>query len=163
MIEGIIFACFMLPMVTMGSMDVRSEHNLIIDICSQLWNCIVYLIYLGMLLSCFICHIVYFVRVSKNDISGYNCSDDITNEVIKKGIKDSTRNIIYIKVNFYLELVLVVGNVLAVIMNVIIDKYTEKSHGESDKSEKSKTSNDINEKTETKSNEVPLVTYPNPT
>ena len=100
---------------------------------------------MAIFLSCFICHIVYFVRVSKNDISGYNCSDDITNEVIKKGIKDSTRNIIYIKVNFYLDLVLVLGNILEVIINIIIDKYTEKSPDESDKSEKSKTNNDINE------------------
>ena len=166
MIEGIIFACFMLPMVTMGSMDVRSEHNLIIDICSQLWNCIVYLIYIGMLLSCFICHIVYFVRVSKNDISGYNCSDDITNEIIRKGIEDSTRNIIYIKVNFYLELALFVGNVLAVIINIIMDKCKGNSVVENDKSENNKINNDINEKAETKNNEnneIPLVTYSIPT
>ena len=136
------------------------------DLCSQCWNCVIYLIYMGMFLSCFICHIVYFVRVSKNDISGYNCSDDITNEIIRKGIEDSTRNIMYIKVNFYLELALFVGNVLAVIINVIMDKCKGNSVVENDKSEKSKINNDINEKAETKnneSNEIPLVTYSIPT
>ena len=47
-------------------------------------HCCFYTIYMGMIISCFICQIVFLIRIIKNDISDYNCSDSITNEVIRK-------------------------------------------------------------------------------
>ena len=35
-------------------------------------------------------------RIKKYDVTGYDCSDSITNELIKKGIEDNSKQIKYI-------------------------------------------------------------------
>ena len=51
-----------------------------------------------MFISCFICQIVFFYRIKKYNITGYNCSDSITNELIRKGTADNEKQILYITI-----------------------------------------------------------------
>ena len=62
--------------------------------------CIFYCIYMAMFISCFICQIVFFYRIKKYNITGYNCSDSMTNELIRKGTEDNEKQILYITINF---------------------------------------------------------------
>ena len=138
---------------------------------SETRNCIIYLIYIGLFLSCFICHTVFYIMAVKNDLTGYNCSDEITNEVIRKGFEDSTKNIINIKINYYLEIVLFVCNVFAIIISVIMDKKIRYKSDEDGKSKEKReeeeeegedVDDDMNEKSETKNTGVPLISYETP-
>ena len=39
----------------------------------------------------------------QNDVSDYNCSDSITNEIIRKENEFTKRNIIYTKINLFID------------------------------------------------------------
>ena len=84
--------------------------------------CCFYTIYMGMIISCFICQIVFLIRIIKNDISDYNCSDSITNEVIRKETIFIKTNINYIKINLILDFSILIGNDLAIIIGLILEK-----------------------------------------
>ena len=79
-------------------------------------------IYMGMLISCIICQIVFLVRIIQNDFSNYNCSDSITNEVIKKEAEPLKRNIVYIEINLILDLFIFSANCLAMIIGLILER-----------------------------------------
>ena len=132
------------------------------ELCSPIFYSISYLVYIVIILSCFICYTVFFARVVNNDLTGYNCSDTITNEVIRKGFEDSANNIYYIKINYYLELVCIVINILAIFIAYYLDKKKKAEPVKSKEESKEKENDDFNEKAETKTSEVPLMTYPTP-
>ena len=73
-----------------------------------------------MLIPCFICHIVYLYRIEKSNIAGYNCSDSITNELIRKGTEDNSKMIIYIKINLYLDLFQIALNCLVILIGLCL-------------------------------------------
>ena len=110
---------------------------------------------------CNICHIVAYVRVTRNDLTGYNCSDSIINEIMRKGFEDITTNIIYIKVNFFLDLILFLANCLAMIIGLILEKLNILIPKENEpKDEKMNEKNDdTKEKSEEKPTEIPLNNY----
>ena len=119
--------------------------------------CCFYSIYIGMIISCFICHIVFLFRIIKNDISDYNCSDSITNEVIRKETLFIKTNILYIKINLAVDFCILLGNFLAVIIGIILGKCDKgKSNKEVDSNNKS--SDFINYKTD--GEETPYYEYP---
>ena len=59
-------------------------------------KCIFFSAFMTILGICTICHTVAYIRVTKNDLTGYNCSDPIINEIMRKGFEDITTNIYYI-------------------------------------------------------------------
>ena len=96
----------------------------------------------------------------KNDITGFNCSDPLTNEVIKKGNEEHERNIKYIAVNFYLELVMFLEHIISLIIGVYLNYSDRKKEYKKyfEEMEKNK-ENDINKKNEENNSEIPLNTY----
>ena len=82
-------------------------------------NCFGYCIYMAMIISCFICHIVFFYRLNKYDVTGYNCSDSITNELIRKGTEDNYKLILYVTINFYLDVFIVGINCLIILITLV--------------------------------------------
>ena len=168
-IEGIIIASFSLPLIMMQMLSVCGGDD-DDDMIPPWLNCIFYSIFMAMLFCCFVCQAVFYSRIASNDLTGYDCSDDITNEIIKKGFEDSSRNILYIRINFYLELCLFGGNIIAILVGYIMSIFGDclsnnvSNHDSEPKSsktrnEKSNEKSDINENPETKASEIPLNTY----
>ena len=50
-----------------------------------------------------ICHSVFLGRIMHNDLS-YKCSDDITNEVLKKENENTKKSILYTTINLGLNI-----------------------------------------------------------
>ena len=137
-------------------------------------NCILFSVFMAMLLCCLICHTVFYRRVTSNNLTGYDCSDPITNEIIRKLFAHSLNNILYIKINFFLDLGLFAGNCLVLLIGFIweiIEKclfpinknHDSKAETSQTKNEKSNEKSDMNINMETKASETPSNTYnPNP-
>ena len=124
---------------------------------------IMYTIYFVFLFPIFISEAVFYSRIASNDLTGYNRSDEITNEIIRIGIEASTKNFQFIKISFYLESAgfgdICFGALIAIASEAIIKKIKEKPKKSE---EKKKENTDINEKSETRADEIPLITYPTP-
>ena len=56
----------------------------------------VFIVYIVSVSGCFSFHLIAFIQTLKNDYSNYNCSDSITNEIIKKGNENNKKVLIYI-------------------------------------------------------------------
>ena len=110
-----------------------------------------------MIISCFICHIVFFYRIKKYDVTGYDCSDSITNELIRKETKDNYKQILYFTINFYLDvfqvgincLVLLIGFVIPITVILCGEFCTEIKYRILDSSNKSIKKIDVNKNCET--------------
>ena len=124
-----------------------------------------------MLTSCFICQIVFIYRIKKYNITGYNCSDSITNELISKGTKDNNKQILYITINFYLDVFQILINYITLLIGLIIalnDKLNKKHSKLKEKEDEEEQSQDkydeiIDFKDNSKTNypDIPLNTnYP---
>ena len=70
----------------------------------------------GPIYSCFICQIVFFCRIKYNDVSDYNCSDPITNELIRIGSEANDKQFLYFTINFYLDVFLAGVNCLDILI-----------------------------------------------
>ena len=170
LIEGILVAALSLPFLLIQIISCSSDD----DIIPGWLYCIFYSIFMAMLFCCFVCQSVFYSRVANNDLTGYNCSDDITNEIIKNGFEDSSRNILYITINFYLELCLFAGNWIAILVGYLMNNTEACLHDNSSnldsqpksyrtRNERNYDKTGINENPETKASEIPLNTYyPNP-
>ena len=122
-----------------------------------------------MLIPCFICHIVYLYRIEKSNIAGYNCSDSITNELIRKGTEDNSKMIIYIKINLYLDVFQITLNCLVILIGLCLMVY-DKLKGNYDEKlkELDQSQDECNEKNDTNQNsdennlEIPInsINYP---
>ena len=164
-IEGIVVTFFSL-LYTMHEISRLFGKKGLDDYCiSPKKKCIFFSIYMALLSSCTICHIIAYVRVIKNDLTGYNCSDRIINEIMRKGFEDITYNILYIKINFFLDLCLFIANCLALIIGLIWEKSKsiipeyQEHENKNDKNEENSEKNINKEKSEQKSAEIPLSTY----
>ena len=76
------------------------------------------------ILVCAICQSVFLGRIIANDLS-YNCSDDITNEVLRKENEKTKKSIIYTAVNLGLDLFFIFFNVLVILIYAIVKKCEE--------------------------------------
>ena len=118
-----------------------------------------------MIIAYFICQIVFFYRIKKYNITNYDCSDSITNELIRKGIEDDSKQIKYITINICLDIFQVVINILGVIAGFIltfIDKSKEKQwikEREKQREDKVKKKRDVNKNSKQNYSEIPLNTY----
>ena len=122
-----------------------------------------------MLIPCFICHIVYLYRIEKSNIAGYNCSDSITNELIRKGTEDNSKIIIYIKINLYLDVFQITLNCLVILIGLclmVYDKlkgnYDEKLKEVDQSQDECNKKNDTNQNSEENNLEIPInsINYP---
>ena len=96
--------------------------------------CIFYSIYMGFLISSIICQSVFLFRIIKNNITDYNCSDPITNEIIKKETEFIKKNIIYTKINLYIDSIFLLGNCLAMIIGLILGRIDKGNPNEKNES-----------------------------
>ena len=97
--------------------------------------------------------------MTRNDLSTYNCSDPIINEIMRKGFEDILINIRYIKINLILDSCLFLGNLLALLMAPILEKFSAEDEPEDEKEDEEIDDNE--EKSEEKKAEIPLNTpYP---
>ena len=79
------------------------------------------MIFIALLFPCFIGHAVFYRRLINNDLTGYNCSDSTTNEILKKGFEATRKNILLTKINFYLDLTVFLGNFFVIFIYKIIN------------------------------------------
>ena len=81
------------------------------EFCAYLnyWGALNYLVFIYLiinyifLLMFIICHSVFLSRIINNDIS-YNCSDEITNEVLRKERKNTKKTIFHTKINLIADI-----------------------------------------------------------
>ena len=90
------------------------------DIIPHLVICIFYCIYMVFFIPCFICHIIFYYKILKYNIKSYDCSDSITNELIRKETKDNYKQILYFTINFYLDVFQVGINCLVLLIGFVI-------------------------------------------
>lgn len=64
------------------------------------------IIYPLLFVSCLICHIVFFARIIYYDFSNYECSDEITNEIIRIENLNTKKTILFTAINLGAELVI---------------------------------------------------------
>ena len=79
-----------------------------------------YCICMGIVIPCFICNIVFFYRLKKYDVTGYNYSDSITNELIRKGTEDNDKQVLFVTINFYLDVFIVGINCLIILISFVL-------------------------------------------
>ena len=72
-------------------------------------------------LSCIICQSVFLRRIIDHDLS-YDCSDKITNEILRKENLNNKNDIKYTAVNLGLDCFFILYNLLAFLISIIIDK-----------------------------------------
>ena len=75
-------------------------------------------------LSCIICQSVFLRRMIDHDLS-YNCSDKITNEILRIENLNNKNDIKYTAVNLGLDCFLVLFNLLAFLIIIIIIDYVK--------------------------------------
>ena len=61
--------------------------------------------------SCIICHIVFFARIIYYDFSNYECSDKITNEIIRIENLNTKKTILFTAINLGADLIIIIFNV----------------------------------------------------
>ncbi len=108
---------------------------------------------MGFLISSIICQSVFLFRIIKNDITDYNCSDPITNEIIRKETEFIKKNIIYTKINLYIDSIFLLGNCLAMIIGLILGRIDKGNPNEKNESSDFKNYNVVN-------TEIPYYEYP---
>ncbi len=151
LVEGFIIAIhtltiFLLEIIFCGCL----ENYLRIPQCVL---CIFYSIYIGFLISSIICQSVFLFRMIQNDVSDYNCSDSITNEIIRKETEFTKRNIIYTKINLFIDSIFLLGNCLAMIIGLILERFDKSNSSSKNESSDFKNYN-------TDNTEIPYYEYP---
>ena len=86
------------------------------------FNSTFYSIYMTILIGFLIGQFFLCNKIIKQDLSDYNCSDDITNELIKVGSKDNLLRRIYVEINFFLDVFQFLSNILALLIGFILDR-----------------------------------------
>ena len=116
-IEGLLIVCIGIGFLVFAIIAVCSDDD---DNEYYVANIVGYGLFTAMLIACFICQAVFYARVARYNLDGYNCSDALTNEIIKKGTENMKKSFVYIQVNFYLELILFVGNCVLTLLDLIL-------------------------------------------
>ena len=111
MSEGIIiFLCFIICVLLMRK-GSSSECLIILLIVINVLN----------LIACIICDAIFLSRmIQYRDIS-YECSDSITNEVLKNNTSNNKKQILFTALNLGFDVALILGNILAFVIDKIID------------------------------------------
>ena len=75
-----------------------------------------------MYLICIICQAVFLGRIIKYDFS-YDCSDEITNEVLRLENLNTKKSIKYSAINLGIDVFFILFNVLAFLIVILMEKY----------------------------------------
>ena len=90
-----------------------------------------FIIYIVAIIGCFSYHIIAYRNMVKNDYSYYNCSDSITNEIIKKGNENNKKLMKYNMICTFLDGIIIAGNLIAVIIGLILDRIDKNKENKS--------------------------------
>ena len=86
----------------------------------------IYLIINSIFLLIFIiCHSVFLSRIINNDIS-YNCSDEITNEVLRKERKNTKKTIFHTKINLIADIFIFILSVFSLLVAYLSYKFKDR-------------------------------------
>ena len=128
--------------------------------------CIVYIVYIALITACFICQIVFLFRIKKYNLAGYNCSDSITNEFIRKGTENNSKQILYASINFYLDIFQGAINCIAILIGLVLiifdklkNRKNEEKEIEEENQEKDNEESDMNINSDSNYPEIPLNKY----
>ena len=66
-------------------------------------------------------HTIVYIKIINSKDLDYNCSDSITNEIIKSGNAYNKKMMILTKVSFYIDAVFIAGNIIVFIIGLIWD------------------------------------------
>ena len=69
-----------------------------------------------------ICHSVFLGRIMHNDLS-YKCSDEITNELLRKENENTKKSILYTTINLGLNIFTFLVNILTMVIVYLFEKY----------------------------------------
>ena len=138
LVESIILFCFLVPYIIVASIVYFLVKKFDILRIIAFFYLIVGLI---LIFACIICHGVFLGRIIANNIS-YNCSDAITNEVLRKENENTKKSIIYTAINLGLNIFIFLFNVCAIILFFLMEKYNLFKTNHSDNTIR----NDISEK-----------------
>ena len=112
----IIFSFHLVLIITLISILCKSSGTGN-DICFEL---IFLILFLSLFFVCLICQAVFLGRITNNDLS-YDCSDDITNEILRKENENTKKSISYTKVNLGLDIAIILLNIITPFIIVIWD------------------------------------------
>ena len=73
---------------------------------------------------CAICQSVFLGRIIANNLS-YDCSDDITNELLRKENENTKKSIVYTAANLGVDFFVIFINILSILICMIIYIYVE--------------------------------------
>jgi len=124
--EGIIISVVVIPFFLCLEIAFYCSKLGMISQKVYFWAYILYLIIVGCFLAC---HIIAYIKLKESDYSNYNCSDSIINEIIRKGNENNKKVMVYNKISFYIDAIIIAGNFLGFIIGLIldiIDKYSKK-------------------------------------
>ena len=88
-------------------------------------HCILFIIYLIVACGSLVIHTMAYIQMVKNDHSDFNCSDSITNEIIRIGNDNNKKVFIYNMISFYTDAIFIFANLIGFIIGLILDKLTE--------------------------------------
>ena len=83
------------------------------------WMFISYIIIIA---GCFTFHLIAYIKMRKSDYSYYDCSDLITNEVIKTGNENNMKLMIYNMICTFTDGIIVTSNLIVLIVGFILDR-----------------------------------------
>ena len=75
--------------------------------------------------GCFIFHVIAYVNILKHDYSNYNCSDSVTNEIIKKGNENNKKVLTYNMICTFPDGIIIAGNLIVFVIGLILIKINE--------------------------------------
>ena len=121
LIEGILLFCFLfVPIIVMIILCCVKKG---LDVNDKSFSYFIAIIFfcLLLILACLISQSVFLGRIIKSDLS-YNCSDDITNEVLRKENENTKKSIIYTAANLGIDIFVFLFNILLYPIAYLIDK-----------------------------------------
>ena len=86
--------------------------------------CIIFVIipfYILLFLAFLICHSYFLGTIIKNDLS-YNCSDVITNELLKQENRNTKKTILYTAINLGVDILYICLNIVFILLAIFEDK-----------------------------------------
>ena len=152
-LQGFLIASITLPFMLMNIIGCERHNDNKISFQSKLlfWF---YISYIGISCCFLIPKILAFLRMRENGYSDdYNCSDSITNEVIRVGSEKGKKIFIYNKISLFSDVTILACNFIVVLVGLlwnIIDKKINSNKPYDEQKEQNKSAE----------TQIPLASYP---